>query len=249
MNSPHARQIATTYKAIGATLPESVRNALANADTVRNADIRTGGLDLIAPAIADAVLAGTDPVDDPAVQRAVTVQAFGGPTGDGLDRALQRVMDERTTTAIRGEMDAILGGLADAAQQAGQQLSAARRILGDVELDDETTIIRLGADAVRAWADARDAVATLRIIMAGWQALNTLCRFASDALPPILALTDADLDHVEQLGRRADAWTLVRSDLSIELADATTARERMTKISEQRAAREADQSRARGSLL
>lgn len=245
----HISQVQTAFKAAGKRLPEPVRTALDEAATVHRAELPGGGLDLIAAAVADAILSERDPIEDADVQRSVVVQALGGPVGDGLPRALERHTDGRIVEAVREHWDEILSDLVATASDAGQTLTKAHDVLGDVELDDEATIIRLGPDAVRRWADARDAVTTLRIIGQGWSALNHLVRFASDALPPTLRMSDADLDDIETLGKRADVWSLVRAGLTISLADATTARERQNKITEQRAARDADQYRARGSLL
>ena len=103
---------------------------------------------------------------------------------------------------------------------------------------ESAVVLRLGPDAARAWAEARDAVELLRVVDRAWTALVNLTSFASTSTSPTLRLANLDLETLEKVGRKADGWAIVRAGGRIELADATTIRERTDRIANARQNRE-----------
>lgn len=96
----------------------------------------------------------------------------------------------------------------------------------------------MGPLAGRAWAEARDAVTTIRVIDRAWTALADLTGLAPASVDPTLRLADLTLEQFEKVGRKADPWSIVRAGGTIDLADRITIRERTEKISRARQQRQ-----------
>jgi hypothetical protein len=227
------------YTAIGATFPNAVKEAIADRDKLNNLDALTVATsDQVADAILDCLLDGRDPLNDTQVQRLTTSYQLGGATGGNLSYVVGRAAERRVIAAYQASGDEILATLTEAAAVAGKNLADAHRILGDIDLSDSDTIMKLGPDAARAWAEARDAEKLLRQIDRAWSALATLTGFASVSGDPTLRLAALDLEQYEKVGRKADAWTIVRAGATIALADAASIRERTDAIHGQRQKRQ-----------
>lgn len=238
--------IRTAVTAAGANLPKPVAQAVADHDKLA---ALTGAIPVVTAeqiedAVADALLAGRDPLDDEHVRRLATSRALTGDRGQGIAYGVPLAAERRVVAALTAHADDILATLHAAADTASATLTAAHDILGDHDLGESELILRLGADAARAWAEARDAVQALRVIDRAWTALAELTRFAPASTDPTLRLADVTLEQYERVGRKAAPWDLVRAGAVIDLADRTTIRDRVTRITEARQTRQGQGERA-----
>ncbi|WP_148574958.1 hypothetical protein [Nocardioides caldifontis] len=239
LTTAHIGMIRQAFTAIGATLPKPVTTALTDADKLAHANpIPSVTGEQIADAIAACILEDRDPLTDDEVQRLVTAQALGGVTGRNVTYGLGTAGERRVVAAMRAHADTILGALSKAARTAGETLTDAHAIIGDHDLGESEVVLKLGPEAARRWAEARDALTLLRKIDGAWVALANLTRFASTTVEPALRLADLNLATFEKVGRKADAWAIVRAGAVIDLADATTIRERSQRLSDEREARQ-----------
>lgn len=117
----------------------------------------------IAQAVNEAVLAGNDPVDDPAVQaafirdRVCELQNVGALNSAALDML---------HASVRPALDAIFDAFKPAFDTAGTQLTEAHAVFvsnGLTEMDD-TQIASSGIDVAQANLDARRSIETMRRI-------------------------------------------------------------------------------------
>ena len=231
--------ISAAMVAAGTPWPKPVSKALADRDAIVAAarSLEAPHPSVVAAAATDALLAGRDPFDDDQVRRHAVAAALGGEQGGMFARNVSSYAEQRVVDAL--DPDAIVAALKAAANEAGGVLTAAHGVLGDVQLNEAAIILRLGPAAAQAWTDARAAEKRLRVLGTGWHALATMTRFASADLLPTLRLADVSLEQFEKLGQRADAWSLVRAEVTIDLADRITARERPERLARERQAREA----------
>ena len=192
--------------------------------------------DDVAFAVAEALAAGRDPLDDDTVRRLTTARVLAGPTGDALRGGVDRAAETRVVKALTAEADEILSLLGNAFNAAGGVLSAAWRILGELDLTDSQAVLKMGPDSSRAWTDALDAQRRIRAIDDGWYALAELTRFASSTDAPTSRMADVSFEQYQQLGRKADPWAIVRSGITLDLADRFTIRDRVARLQEEREA-------------
>lgn len=230
LNTAHISLIRQTFTAIGATLPKGVTKALEERDKLATLRVPVATGDQVADAVADCLLAGRDPLDDDQVRRLATSRALTGSLDTEMSYSVGQAAERRVVAALGTHLDQILGSLTTAAAQAGDVLADAFGIIGDVELSESELILRMGPDAARAWAEARDAVLRLRKIDSAWVALANLTHFAPTSVDQTTRLADLDLEQFEKVGRKADPWTIVRNGGTIALADGTTIRERADRI-------------------
>lgn len=238
--------------AAGASLPKPVMKALAESDTITEgaAAITVPTTEELGDAVAAVILDGRDPADDPAVIRLTTLRNLTGEGGRiaGIARA---AAERRTRTALTANHAEVSDALTAAAAAAGDRLTAAHDVLGDVDLAESERIMKMGPDAVRAWADACEVLALLDVVDRGVIALAGLTGSDHSIIGAgsTLRLAHADLEMWEQAGRRADAWTIVSAGKRIDLADRTTITQRQAELTKQREARaearEQEQRRAR----
>lgn len=227
--------------AAGASLPEAVDQAARDLDTLTElARAFTSPTNAqIQDALAEAMLEGRDPLDDAQLRRLTTAQALTGNDGRAVAYGVPQAGERRLVAALVEHADDILVTLHEAAAKHSANLSTAHALIGDVDLTEADQILRLGPNAARAWAEARDAVQELKIIDRAWTSLAELTRFASSSTEPALRLAALTLEQFDQVGRKADAWAIVRAGAVIDLADRTTIRERTQALSHARQTRSA----------
>ena len=234
--TPRLNTIRRAVEAAGGRLPKPVATAVADLDKLTAAIDSTPVPDVeqVQDTIAECMLDGRDPFTDPQVQRMLTAQTLAGASGRLIGHGVHSAGQRRVVKALEANVDAILATLHEGAEKVARTLTEAHRIIGDHDLNDSQVILGMGPDAARAWAEAREAVTTLRTIEQAWAALAELTRFAPMVTDSTLRLADLDLETFEQVGRRAEPWAIVRAGGVIDLADATTIRERAQRISEER---------------
>lgn len=236
----HLSMIHIAMTAAGATYPKAVAKALEDAEKLPTAvaALAAPSADVMAAAVVDCLNAGRDPLDDEQVRRLTTAAVLAGPSGNALTGGVARAAERHVVAALTAEADAILTTFGAAVAEAGATLTGAWRILGDLELTDSTAVLRMGPDASRAWTDARDAQKRIRALDGGWFGLAEATRFASSTDAPTLRLANLSLEQFEKLGRKAQPWDIVRAGVTIELADRTTIRERVARLTTEREDRE-----------
>lgn len=226
----------------GATMPKNVAAALDDYDTITTeaANITPPTGHELGDAIAAAILAGTHPADDPTVTRLVITQAVSGQVGGALQTAAREAAEHRVRAALHAAHDTLADALHAAGESVGHALTEAHAVLGDLDLDDTETVARQGPDATRAWADAREAVARLRMIDLGCIALAALTSTDSTLIGAgsTLRYAEPDLDLLDAVGKKAGPWEIVRAGHAIDLADAHTIRERQGEVLTMRDERE-----------
>lgn len=213
-------------------LPKAVAEAIAlaaKAETAADA-IRPAPSGLLGSTIAAALLAGRDPSADPEVQRLRTLESILSIAGPSV-----RVWGEGVVNAALTEhADAMLETWRAESVTAGESLTAAFDLVGDIELSDSGAFLRGGPQGAEAWANASAAVVQLKNLAQAWTALAELTRFASSGGYPVLRLASLDVETLDRVGRHADAWTLVRAGVRIELADRVTMPQRIASLVEGR---------------
>ena len=236
----HLSMIHTAMTAAGATYPKAVAKALEDAEKLPAAVVALAAptADDMAAAVVDCLNAGRDPLDDEHVRRLTTATVLAGPSGNALTNGVTRAAERHVVAALTAEADALLATFGAAVAEAGATLTAAWRILGDLELTDSTAVLRMGPDASRAWTDALDAQKRIRALDGGWFGLAEATRFASSTDAPTLRLADLSLEQFEKLGRKAEPWAIVRAGVTIELADRESIRARVDRLETERNARE-----------
>jgi hypothetical protein len=215
----HIAAVRTALATIGKTFPKPVLDALKEHDLIveRGREFAPVSEDQLAAAVAAAMLAGDDPCDDETVRHMLASRTLGGNLSAGYGLSLEGPAMGRVVTALTATADEILDALAGPADEAGRDLTQASDLIGDQ--DDPAIIMRSGVPAVEAWTRAQKARKIIATIDAGWYALATLAGFDTSRNNPVLRITPASLDLVEKVGRRADAWAVVRAGGVIALAD------------------------------
>lgn len=231
----------TAMKAADATFPKPVATAIADQDrlAVAVSALPSSSYTNLMAAVAAALLDGRDPLDDETVRRLATARILEGTSDhQSLAYGVAKAAEQRIVDALTANADAILADLKKAVDAAGERLTAAHEILGDVDLGDTAAVLRGGPTAATAWATAKEAVGTIRTIDAGWFALGHITRHVSPDTATTLRLADVSLDDYEQLGHRADPWDLVRAGATINMATRATVGDRIARHLAERDGRE-----------
>lgn len=258
--SNYRTHLATLRRAVTATatkMPKPVADALADCDKIAEAvaTMPAPHPHELGDAAAAAILDGRHPADDPTVVRLITIRALTGQVGGALESQAREAGERRVRSALTEHEDRLAGALRAAAQHAGEQLTRAHDVLGDIDLDDAEAVIRQGPDASRAWADAKEAQVQLHLLDAGAIALAGLVGSDHDIISAgrTLRLSVPSLEEYEQLGRQAEPWQIVKAGAGIDLAGRRDVSARRTQLNEQREGRrlarvDADQARVRAAL-
>ncbi len=223
-------------KAADATFPKPVATAIADQDrlAVAVSALPSSSYANLMGAVAAALLDCRDPLDDEEVRRMATALTIAGTDGQSVAYGVEKAAEARIVDALTANADAILAELKKAVDAAGERLIAAHRVLGDVELGDTAAVLRGGPKAATAWAEAKEAVATIRTIDAGWFAVGHLTRHVSPDTATTIRLTDVSLDDYERLGHRAEPWAIVRAGASIDMATRDTVQHRIARHATER---------------
>lgn len=220
------RTVCKVFKTIGADLPKPVAQAIADLETLSTAvaSIKPPTAEDVFEAAADAILDGRNPFDDEQVRGLTAARNFSG--SGALQEGIKNAGHNRVAEAMTANADTLVGILKEAVDAAGKKLTAAHAILGDVELDDSETVLQMGTKAAAAWVQAKTAIETIDQVLPGWYWLADLTRFANASIDPTFRLADIDLHIIEKVGRKANAWAIVKAGGTIDLATRTTAKQR-----------------------
>lgn len=228
-------QLAAALKAAGTDWPKPVAQAVAERSKLAAAvtDLQSGDHNLMG-AVADAFLEDRSPLVDPDVVRLCVAHVL---VGDSLERGIERVANTRIAAAIVEHVDEITATLKEATDSAGEVLARSHEVLGDADLKDSALMMKLGAAAATAWGEARQAEKAIRLIGDGIFALAALTGTMSMSASRTLMLCDPTLEQYEQLGHRAESWSIVQAGVRIDLATSVTIRSREEALNAARAER------------
>jgi hypothetical protein len=220
------RAVCTVLKTIGADLPKPVAEAIADLETLTTAvaSIKPPTAEDVFEAAAAAILDGRNPFDDEQVRGLVAARNFSD--SGALQEGIKNAGHNRVAEAMTANADTLVGILKEAVDAAGKELTAAHAILGDVELGNSETILQMGTKAAAAWVQAKTAIDTIEKVLPGWYWLADLTRFASASMDPSFRIADLAIDTIEKVGRKANAWAIVKAGGTIDLATRTTAKQR-----------------------
>lgn len=221
----YVTQIRKSSDTIGVPLPPALVERLDNADKlVHAADTMLGSSGDLNSAILDALEAGRDYHDDPAVQRNALDRMVANFQSHGIiDAAHARAMDRRRA-ALAEYADDVLDDWADAVERHSAALAAAVTGLPTHDLVDTATIIASGLDAVQHWNDAQHAIKVWDAAASGFLAFAAAARVDTENHRHLL-FTDADaatLRPALTTARQPDAWTLARHGVPLDLATLRT---------------------------
>lgn len=234
------RTVCNVLKTIGADLPKPVAQAITDIETLTTAvaNIKPPTAEDVYNAAADAILDGRNPFDDEQVRGLTAARNFSD--SGALQEGIKNAGHNRVAEAMTANADTLVGILKEAVDAAGKKLTASHAILGDVELGNSETILQMGTKAAEAWVQAKTAIDTIEKILPGWYWLADLTRFANASMDPSLRLADLDLATIEKVGRKANAWAIVKAGGTIDLATRTTAKQRPEAYAKALTARDAD---------
>lgn len=231
-------QVVTAVKQHGATIPKSLSAALVERDRLdaAAADYRQPRPDFVADLMAAALLEGRDPFDIDEVRQLGLQSALAST---GMETRIGEAGDRRLLAAITRCADEVVSSLKAVADEAGEKLTNARQVLGDLDLGDSGAILQLGPGAAQAFLDAKASLKTVDDMSGAWFALATATRLASPSTPAVLRMSDAPLAVFERLQHKCGAWDVVVAGGTIDLATFDNAAERVARIQDERAARDA----------
>jgi hypothetical protein len=226
------RTVLATAEELGATVPEALTDSHASLlELIARADTLKAELsDDIGAKVVAALDAGTDPLEDPAVQQAAIRTVLA-------DRchAVDRAIDDRTTRYLTDHGLDLLACFAGPFADAAATIDGALDRLGDVDLADTKTVARRGPDAAAAWAEVQKAEETIAAVLQAWKILST----RESGVPRIdkryRALQIADVpasDFVAQTDSTAELtpWELARKGWPLSLAMPDTYAERVAAV-------------------
>ncbi|GAB3234699.1 hypothetical protein [Mycolicibacterium hippocampi] len=155
----YVTQIRNAAHTIGVPLPPTLTKQLDQADAlVHAAETMVGISGDLNSAILDALEAGRDYHNDPAVQRNALDRMIANFQSHGVTEAAQARAMSRRRAALVEHADDILAAWADAIERHSAALAAAAAKLPTHDLADTATIIAAGLDAVQHWNDAQHAI-------------------------------------------------------------------------------------------
>jgi hypothetical protein len=218
-----ARFLVTQTKKAGATLPKPVAAAFERVSRSNEALSQhrpERNPQALGEAVATALAAGADPAADPEVQRLITARALAEID---VTAQLEVALAEEFRSTCREHADAIVKALRKPFTIAAGNVEAAAALIGEHPLKDSAGILAHGGDAARAWASAKESVATIDAAAAVWAILLSFTHLGQ-ANPHMRALRIADLDYqtwtrlgLGAEGSAQDAWTLARAGVPLSL--------------------------------
>ncbi len=216
MRTPNIDLILSALNTIDVKPPKILTDAVADRSKIRTAARHaTVTYADVAREWVTATLAGNDPLESPTLNRQAIAYLL---STENLTHTTQAIAEERITTALTNSQGAILSALKKACDQAGETLTAAHKIIGDLNLNDTELIFRKGAPAVEAHTEATKAINTIRTVLNAWGAIATLTGFAPSSTETVDRLADLPLETRNRLRRHGDAWDIVKAGATIDLA-------------------------------
>ncbi|MGM1029419.1 MAG: hypothetical protein ACQEWM_06030 [Actinomycetota bacterium] len=216
------------------TIPATLRKMIEQQLTlIDDAGSITLGTVSISEALVDAITAGRDPLDDPAVQRAALAAQLSTMTAFG---SIANTARDRLAATLRDNIDELVNAFQKPYAKAGQELAKAHAILTDAGIDDldNPAIQRAGLDIATANVNAVSAIHTLEEIDS---AIGTLISSLSLANASRTGNTHSRFDTGDASGSEVEArrststkvthWEGVSRGYTVSLATPNETRERV----------------------
>ncbi len=228
---------------LGVPLPTKISDQLSQATALVTAAEQISGTALKG-AVLDALAAGRDYHDDITIRGLLLDHVLVHQTN--INNAARTRSDDDLTTAVVEHADTILTAWAAALEPHCDALRAAAAAL-PADLTDTQAIINRGAEAMRHWASAQEAITLWAAAIQGFTMLAMASRITVADTALVMAPVDAaDLERAritaQREGKPIDAWTLARQGIALRLATLSDYMERSATLDQQRqaAARTAD---------
>jgi len=223
-----------SFTAAGATAPKALiaahERTMRLSEGVRGLSTRP---EAIFAAVAAALERGEDPAAAADVVRILTsTQIQNAGVVAGVD---DLAFDGFREAAI-AHTDAIIAAWRKPFDAAAAVLADAHQRLGNVGLEDTSTVIAKGADAADVWAKATAAVKVIEAIRHGWLGLVGITRAVPDDRN-YTVLRIAAIDHptwtAQQFhGRKVGAWDAVLAGLTLALPTPAEYKQRVAVITQ-----------------
>jgi hypothetical protein len=229
--------VLATSRKLGAEIPAPLAKKLADVDRLRAERRTLRDVPDVAAAVADAILAGKDPLASKDVQRA----ALAG-TLDGLNISgrLDTYAHDRSAAALLEHADEVIDTWRPTVERADKALKRFREFVpaGDPRADGHPT--GLPAKALTPWGEAREAADLLEKIGQGWMALASIgaANVGGSGGRPII-VADLSAEQLASLGSNPKCIDVTRLDVTLNLASTTTYAERAERIAREEQERNA----------
>lgn len=232
------QSIISTTETVGAKVPAEITKAIARAADVRvKVHSMTADRNKLAEAVLAAIDGKRDPAGDPEVQRIATIRALS----DGVQEVVSTRVDADVTTALQGNVDALIESWQEPFNKAADEIATAAQKLGNIKLEDAAAVLHRGGDSAEQWGLATKANRTIREILDAFAMLAHQTGFVSLNLHHIaLRMADVTLDQWEEhqlTERKLSAWDAHQLGLTLSLANRETLPQRINRLSTMRDAR------------
>jgi len=232
--------IRTTFTALGIKAPADVARAFDEADRLAEGAARlTAEPGAVERTITAAILGDRDPMTDPDVQRALTMQALAGNVM--LADTISGAAIERLRDACMAEHDTIVTAWAKVYDKESGTLTRAHQQIGDHDLTDTTPILAKGGDIADVWAEAQDAVRVLDTVLTGWVNLMQFMRVSLTPDHRPLKVAALTYEQLSSMSPKLTPWDAVRAGLTPSLPTLEQYRQRVTAIQRGQSQHEASQ--------
>jgi len=228
--------VRNTYLQLGLNPPKELADALARLDKLNERARQLGALpagDDLGNAVSAALLDDRDPAGDYDVQRILAAQALAAH--HGLPDAVTAAAVDGIRNACATHLDDIVNDWRAPFDRAAADLAAAYQRIGNLDLDDTTTILAKGGDIAEVWATARTAAGTIDTVLNGWHALMMLMNVTLDPRHRALRLAALGLEQYRSLPAKTSAWDLLRSGVTLNLPSLDEYRRRIANIEREQA--------------
>ena len=238
---------------LGAVIPKNVRAGHAELVGIvaRTRDFTATLRRDLGTAVVAAVEAEVDPLADPAVQEAAMAAHVNAGYG-----AVNGALHARMGAFVNAAAPAVLDALRKPFDAAAADIAAAVAVLGDISLDDTSSVARKGPAAGKAWVEAENGEQTITAVVRVWR---NLASAGATSVGPwsdrygLLAWCDVPAEAFVNeglAGAKVRPWDAARRGWSLDLATPEGWRQRIAGIGDEEARRreqrkaEADKARA-----
>jgi hypothetical protein len=220
--------VLATSRKLGAEIPAALAEKLADVDRLRTERRSLRDVPDVAAAVADAILAGRDPLASKDVQRAALATTLNGLN---ISSRLDEHAHNMAAAALLEHADEVIDTWRPTVERADKALKRFREFVpaGDPRADGLPT--GLPAKALTPWGEAREAADLLEKIGQGWIALASVgaARIGTAGGRPII-VADLSAEQVRQLGTSPKCIDVTRLDVALDLASTATYAERSERL-------------------
>lgn len=212
---------------LGVEIPKALAEALDEAATLRTREV-IPATPSVPEAVAQAVLAGRDPLTSKEVQRAALALTLSQLN---LEHRLREYADERAAAALREHADAVIDTWRPTVERIDQAFANFRALVPGVDPLAEHLPTGLPTKALTPWGEAKEAAALLEQIVKGWQAIASVgTANIRESRHRLLIVADCTPEQMTELGTRAKPQDVARFDLPLDLASVQTFAERVKRM-------------------